>query len=109
MFAFTSIIGNYFYAESNIRFISKNKTFMTIFRIAAAVMIFIGAQNNITVAWSLADITMGIEAIVNIVVILLLSGIAVRTLKDYEAQKAQGIDPVFHEKNIGIDNTDVWK
>ena len=109
MFAFTSIIGNYFYAESNIRFISKNKTFMTIFRIAAAVMVFIGAQNNITVAWSLADITMGIEAIVNIVVILLLSGIAVRTLKDYEAQKAQGIDPVFHEKNIGIDNTDVWK
>ena len=78
MFAFTSIIGNYFYAESNIRFISKSKGFMTIFRIAAAIMIFIGAQNNITVAWSLADITMG-------------------------------IDPVFHESNIGIDNTDVWK
>ena len=109
MFAFTSIIGNYFYAESNIRFISKNKGFMTIFRIAAAIMVFIGAQNNITVAWSLADITMGIEAIVNIIVILLLSGIAVRALKDYESQKAMGIDPVFHESNIGIDNTDVWK
>lgn len=50
MFAFTSIIGNYFYAESNIRFISKSKGFMTIFRIAATIMVFIGAQNNITVA-----------------------------------------------------------
>lgn len=109
MFAFTSIIGNYFYAESNIRFISKSKVFMTVFRIAAALMVFIGAQNNITVAWSLADVTMGIEAIVNIVVILMLSGIAIRTLKDYEYQKAQGIDPVFHESNIGLNNTDVWK
>ena len=109
MFAFTSIIGNYFYAESNIRFISRNKNVMTIFRIAAAVMVFIGAQNNIDVAWSLADITMGVEAIVNIIVILLLSGIAIKALKDYERQKAEGKDPVFHETNIGLDNTDVWK
>ena len=109
MFAFTSIIGNYFYAESNIRFISRNKNVMTVFRIAAAVMVFIGAQNNIDVAWSLADITMGVEAIVNIIVILLLSGIVIKALKDYERQKAEGKDPVFHEANIGLDNTDVWK
>lgn len=109
MFAFTSIIGNYFYAESNIRFISRNKNVMTVFRIAAAVMVFIGAQNNIDVAWSLADITMGVEAIVNIIVILLLSGIVIKALKDYERQKAEGKDSVFHEANIGLDNTDVWK
>ena len=82
---------------------------MTIFRIAAAVMVFIGAQNNIDVAWSLADITMGVEAIVNIVVILLLSGIAIKALRDYEQQKAEGKEPVFRESNIGLDNTDVWK
>ncbi len=44
-----------------------------------------------------------------IIAIVLLSRIAFDTLKDYEKQKAQGIDPVFHERNIGIDNTDVWK
>lgn len=109
MFAFTSIIGNYFYAEANIRFITKSKRAMTIFRIAAAAMVLFGAQNDIDVAWSLADITMGLEAIVNIIAIVLLSGIAVKALKDYEKQKAAGRDPVFREKNIGLNNTSVWK
>ena len=109
MFAFTSIIGNYFYAEANIRFITKSKRAMTIFRIAAAAMVLFGAQNDIDVAWSLADITMGLEAVVNIIAIVLLSGIAVKALKDYEKQKASGKDPVFREKNIGLNNTSVWK
>ena len=108
-FAFTSIIGNYFYAEANIRFITKSDKAMVIFRIAAAAMVFFGAQNNIDVAWSLADITMGLEAIVNIIAIVLLSGIAVKALKDYEKQKAAGRNPVFHEKDIGLNNTSVWK
>ena len=109
LFAFTSIIGNYFYAEANILFITKNKTAMRVFRVAAAVMVFLGAGNSMDVAWSLADITMGLEAVVNIVAILLLSGIAFRALDDYEKKKARGIDPVFHEGDIGLDNTDVWK
>ena len=109
MFAFTSIIGNYFYAEANVRFISRSPVVMTIFRIAAAIMVFIGAQSNMSLAWSIADITMGFEAIINIIVILLLSGIVIRALKDYEKQKAEGRDPVFKESNIGLDNTDVWK
>ena len=109
LFAFTSIIGNYFYAEANILFITKNKIAMTIFRICAAVMVFIGAGNSLDVAWSLADITMGLEAVVNIAAILLLGGIAFRTLEDYEKQKEKGLDPVFHESNIGLSDTDVWK
>jgi AGCS family alanine or glycine:cation symporter len=109
MFAFTSIVGNYFYAEANVLFITKNKTVMTVFRIAAAFMVLLGALNSMDVAWSLADITMGLEAIVNIVAIVLLGRIAFDALKDYEKQKAEGKDPVFHEKNIGIDNTDIWK
>ena len=109
MFAFTSIIGNYFYAESNIRFITKSPVVMAVFRIAASVMVFIGAQINIKAAWSLADITMGLEAIVNIVAIVLLSGIAFAALKDYEKQKNAGVDPVFREGNIGLNDTDVWK
>ena len=72
LFAFTSIIGNYFYAEANILFITKNKVVMNIFRAAAALMVFIGAGNSLDVAWSLADITMGLEAVVNIVAIVLL-------------------------------------
>ena len=109
LFAFTSIIGNYFYAEANIRFITTDRRVLNILRLAAAVMVFIGAGNNVEVAWSLADITMGLEAVVNIVAIVLLSRIAFACLADYEKQKAQGKDPVFHESSIGLTNTDVWK
>ena len=109
MFAFTSIIGNYFYAEANILFISRKKWVMTVFRIAAAAMVFVGAQNSMDLAWSLADVTMGLEAVINIIVIVLLSGIVFRALKDYEDKKKQGLDPVFHESDIGLTDTDVWK
>ena len=61
------------------------------------------------VAWSLADITMGLEAVINIIVIVLLSKIAIRALKDYEKKRAEGKDLGFHESDIGLDNTDVWK
>ena len=74
-----------------------------------ALMLFFGAGNNMDIAWSLADITMGLEAVVNIVAIFLLSHIAIDCLKDYEKQKKQGKDPVFFEGNIGLTNTDVWK
>ena len=109
LFAFTSILGNYFYAEANILFITENKWVLYAFRIAAAIMLFFGAGNNMDVAWSLADITMGLEAVVNIVAIFLLSHIAIDCLKDYEKQKNEGKDPVFFEGNIGLTNTDVWK
>ena len=52
---------------------------------------------------------MGLEAVVNIIVILLLSKIAFAALKDYEKQKAEGKDPVFFEDNIGLSDTEVWK
>ena len=52
---------------------------------------------------------MGLEAVVNIVAIVLLGNIAFKALDDYEAQMAKGLDPVFHESNIGLTNTDVWK
>lgn len=109
LFAFTSIIGNYFYAEANIRFITRNPAVLNWFRLAAALMIVIGACNDMEIAWSLADITMGIEAVINITVIVLLSRIAFAALKDYEAQIRRGEDPVFHERNIGLSNTEVWK
>lgn len=107
-FAFSSLVGNYFYAESNILFIKNNKTLLFVFRITCIVAIFLGAQAEFSLVWNLADVTMGLMAIVNIIAIFLLSGTVVKVLNDYEKQKKQGIKPVFHEKNVGIKNT-VWK
>ena len=107
-FAFSSLVGNYFYAESNILFIKNNKTLLFVFRITCIVAIFLGAQADFSLVWNLADVTMGLMAIVNIIAIFLLGGTVVKVLNDYEKQKKQGIKPVFHEKNVGIKNT-VWK
>ncbi len=109
LFAFTSLIGNYFYAEANIKFISESKAFMTIFRLLAVVMVFIDANSNLQLAWNLADIIMGGMAIVNIIAMFCLGGIAIRALNNYVKQREEGINPVFKAKDIGLDNTDLWK
>lgn len=109
LFAFTSLIGNYFYAEFNIKFISENKVFMFVFRILAVIMVFIGANSNLQLAWNTADILMAAMALINIVAITLLNGIAKDALEDYVKQKKEGKNPVFKAANIGLDNTDVWK
>ncbi len=109
LFAFTSLIGNYFYAEANIKFISENKTFMFVFRILAVIMVFAGANMNLTLAWNLADIFMGGMALVNILAMFCLGGIAIRAMDDYVTQKKAGKNPVFKAASIGLDNTDVWK
>lgn len=109
LFAFTSLIGNYFYAEANIKFISGSKTFMFVFRILAVLMVFAGAQVDLSLAWNLADVIMGGMATVNIISIVLLGGIAMKVLKDYQEQKAQGLNPVFRAEKLGIKNTDCWK
>lgn len=108
-FAFSSLIGNYYYAESNILFIKNNKTLLFLFRCTCLAAIFLGAQADFSLVWNLADITMGCMAIVNIVAILLLGGTAIKVLKDYERQKKEGRDPVFKASDIGIHNTDWWK
>jgi len=108
-FAFSSLIGNYYYAESNILFIKNNKVLLFVFRCTCLLAVFLGAQADFSLVWNLADITMGCMAIVNIIAILLLGNIALKVLKDYETQKKAGKNPVFKAENVGIKNTDCWK
>ena len=107
-FAFSSLIGNYYYAESNILFIRNNKKLLFVFRITCILAVFFGAQADFSMMWNIADITMGCMATVNIIVILILGNKAIRVLKDYEKQKKEGKDPVFSAKDVGIDNADCW-
>ena len=109
LFAFTSLIGNYFYAEFNFKFITKNKTALMIFRCFAVFAVFIGANSSLKLAWNTADILMGFMALINCVAILLLGQYAIRALHDYTVQKKLGHNPIFKAESIGLDNTDVWK
>ncbi len=106
-FAFSSLIGNYYYAESNIMFIKDSKILLNVFRVTCVVAIFLGAQADFSLVWNLADVTMGFMAIVNIIAIFLLGKVAIKVLKDYEAQKKSGKNPIFREENIGLSGT-VW-
>ena len=107
-FAFSSLIGNYYYAESNILFIKNTKKLLFIFRITCLLAVFFGAQADFSMMWNIADITMGCMATVNILVILVLGNTAMKVLKDYEKQKKEGKNPVFKAKDVGIENTECW-
>lgn len=109
LFAFSSLIGNYCYAESNLKFIINSKTSLLIFRLISVAVIFFGAQANFSTIWDLADVLMGFMAILNIVVILLLGKVAMKCLKDYTDQKKQGKDPLFDPVQVGIEHVEFWK
>ena len=107
-FAFSSLVGNYYYAESNIKFIKDDQRLLFVFRVSCLLAVFLGAQADFSVIWNVADITMGGMAVLNIVVILLLGGTAVKVLRDYEEQKKRGVEPVFRAEELGIGNTECW-
>lgn len=107
---FTSCLGNYYYGESNLRFITKSKNAFTGFRIAILVVAFIGGVAALDLVWGFADVTMGIMATVNLLVLIPLSAIAFKLLKDYESQLRQGIDPVFTRDRIpGLKGVECWE
>ena len=112
LFAFTTLVGNYFYAEMNISYLYKgaeeNKVFITCYRLLAALIVFIGAQFSAGLAWDLADVLMGFMAMINVPVCVILGNKAFRALKNYTEQKKQGLDPVFKSSDIGVSDTDYW-
>ncbi|AIW14943.1 sodium:alanine symporter family protein [Vibrio tubiashii] len=100
-FAFTSIIANYSYAETNLIFLEHNhKAGLGIFRIIVLGMVMFGAVASLPVVWALADVSMGLMAIVNLVAIILLSGIVIKLAKDYNRQLDEGKVPTFDSNDF---------
>lgn len=111
LFAFSSIVGNYYYGESNIEFLSTKKIYLVLYRIFVALMVFFGAIANLDIVWNLADVFMALMAIINLIAIALLGKFAFKALDDYVSQKKAGIkDPVFKASSIPeLKNVDEWK
>ena len=100
-FAFSSILGNYYYGEANVRYLTRKKWILNVYRILVGGMVLFGALAALDVAWSLADVTMGLMALCNLIAISLLGKYAFRLLEDYRAQKRAGIkDPVFTKDRL---------
>ncbi|WP_223634765.1 alanine/glycine:cation symporter family protein [Planococcus sp. 4-30] len=108
-FAFSSIIGNYYYGETNIEFINAHSGWLTAYRFGVLAMVMFGALAQVQLVWNMADLFMGFMAVLNLVVIALLGKIAFKVLDDYTGQRKAGKNPEFFAKNIpGLKNTECW-
>ncbi|UTR11981.1 alanine:cation symporter family protein [Evansella sp. LMS18] len=108
LFAFSSIIGSYYYGETNLQFIKNDKVMLNVYRVATMGFVMLGAVAGLGFVWELADLFMALMTIINLVGIMLLGGVAFKVLKDYEAQRKKGLDPTFNPEKLGIKNTESW-
>lgn len=110
-FAFSSIIGNYYYGETNIQFISDKKIVLYLYRVLVIGMVFFGSIASMGLVWGLADIFMALMAILNLIAIVLLGKIAFKALKDYNKQLKEGKNPVFYASSIPElgDEVEMWR
>ena len=108
-FAFSSIIGNYYYGETNIEFIKDSSAALLFYRLLVLAMVMFGAIMSMQTVWNLADLFMGLMTIINLVVIAILGNIAFKVAHDFYRQLKEGKNPVFKAKDIeGLKNTECW-
>lgn len=102
MFAYSSMIGNYYYGEANIRFMTNRPIVLTVYRIlSGGVMVMLGALLSLNTVWSIIDFCMALLTACNLVAIILLGKYVFRLLDDYTSQRQQGIkSPTFHRSQI---------
>lgn len=101
LFAFSSIVGNYSYCETNLFFITQKKIYLQFYRIAVGAMVLFGSVAGLDIVWNLADLSMAVMTITNLIAIALLGKLAVKALKDYNSQKKAGVkSPVFRSSSI---------
>ena len=112
LFAFTTLIGNYYYTEGCLRFIMKKepgKAFMLVYRLIAIALVFAGAVISAGLAWDTADLLQALMVIINVPVIIILAKPAVAALRDYEWQRRKGKLPAYRANANGVKGTDYWQ
>ncbi len=102
LFAFSSIIGNYYYGEANIRFMTSSRTVLTVYRVfSGGVVVMFGALASLEIVWNLGDLFMALLTACNLIAIVALGKYAFRLFDDYRKQKHNGIkDPTFHRSQL---------
>ncbi len=113
LFAFTTLLGNLFYVDKCLSYIMgrvPGKTFMRVYHIIASLVVLLGAGLSADLLWNISDIFMGGMTLINMPVIFFLGKYALRALKDYEKQRKEGSEPVFHVRDIDLPHkVDYWQ
>lgn len=107
-FAFTSIVANYYYGETNIKFITSRRWVVWVYRFIVASMVMIGAVASLDFVWALADITMALMTICNLAALAVLGRYALILLDDYKQQLRKGQDPVYRSSRLPRLKTPCW-
>lgn len=110
LFCFSSIIGNYYYGEANISFITDSKLAIFLFRIAVLGMVLFGSVASLDMVWDIGDLFMAFMAIVNLIALAFIGKLVIPVLNDYLKQRKEGKDPVFYADNVeGFEDLECWQ
>lgn len=109
LFAYSTIIANYFYGETNVRYITKKPWAVTLFRLLSGVVVLLGGYMTLQQAWGVVDFAMALMTITNLVAVLLLSRYAFRLLKDFREQRKEGKKPMFNPDLFPEADLEGWK
>jgi alanine or glycine:cation symporter, AGCS family len=99
-FSFTTIVANFYFGETNAVFVAGTRRVILPFRLALLACVMVGSVAALETVWKMADLAMGLMALVNLAAILLLSPVAIRVMRDYTDQLRRGEDPVFERKKF---------
>ncbi len=109
MFAFSSVVGNYYYGESSLVFIQKGAQWpLKLYKITVVMVIFLGAVAGYDLVWAMGDLFSGITAGINLYALILLYPLAVKLLQDFERQRKEGKDPVFKSSTLPEVTVECW-
>ena len=107
LFAFSSIVGNYYYGEINISHLTKKKWPLNLYRGLVGVMVYFGSIADLPLVWNLADLFMAFQILTNVTAILILFPRVKEALDDYETQQANGVNSPKFVKNVLKNTTGV--
>jgi AGCS family alanine or glycine:cation symporter len=110
LFTFTSVVGNYYYGESSVKYMLDRPFMVHGLRVIVVALVFVGSVASLDDVWAIADVTMGLMATVNLIAVLALTGVTVKVLRDYDRQRKAGLDPVFDRESVpGLKGLQVWE
>ncbi len=98
-FAFTSIVANYYYGETNLRFIHDDNRIILIYRLLVTAIVFWGSVSALDLVWTFADVTMALMTLCNLAAIIALRRYVLLCLADYRQQRRLG-DPIYRRSTI---------
>lgn len=110
-FAFTTILGYYYMAETNTAYLNrtiKKPILMLVVKVVFLGTVAFGTLRASSLIWAMADVGVGMMAYLNLIAILIIQGIAFKSLKDYEIQKKHTVNPIFQPEHLNIANADYW-